>query len=1217
MKPIKLSIEGINSYAQKQTIDFSQLISRGIFGIFGKTGSGKSTILDAITLSLYGNIARGTKEFINSSCEKATVEYEFELGLGKEREVYKVSRRFKKKTSGDKVSSVSDYARLMKKNELGEYDVIDDGAKSVNSSIKEILGLEESDFLKSVVLPQGKFSEFLTLNGKDRRNMLERIFNLEEYGSELSKKLYREKKIVDNNINVLKARISEHSDVNEEMRVETKSKIEELTSLKKEEEKKLKIEKDIYDKYKYLNSLLKEQRENSKVLDDLIKKKPEIDKLENVLNLSDKVKDIIPEIEKFKKSTLEVERLKRDRDDLETKYAKSIDESKQFTKRFNEISLKKDKLVHILSSKKDIERIIELKLEMKSNCNEEDKTSKELEKRKKNLSEIGDKIVKNNEKINSIKLDIELLEKKIEENKVDKTYKTIVEEGFSLEKELSNIELEKSKQKNNISAEEKLIEELNIEKNNLSKEINTIGEEVANLQTKLKEIENIEVLSDEEMNSLSDKIINLDKEIIFAKDIEDNIDKLKSKIKENEKTIKNSDENKKNIQENINMLDIELNKLKEISDKFTIEQMSSSIRNIWMEHFSHGDSCPVCGSKVDNLVESEEVIGEDIEYKEQIIHLEKDREELNAECIKLETIIEYNKKAKIDLEGELKNHENNKGEKSVKSLMTDKDICEKYYEEQKIKKDDKSSKIDALKEKISTEENRIKDLEKESYGKESSINAKEENLETFLKMVEDIESRRYDILDKIEKIKIKSKISSFEEERILIKEKEEILEETQLNKSNKSSELEEIQNEKTKLESEKNSENTQCAILSEKNSTIKKKIDEIEISLKKIMEITDFDDLLNTVYDEKEDTATIINTQNNNISIIDSEVNSYKKLLSDIDIYCNNIAERYGVLKSDLEVANKNVETLDKKIGENKVELNLNEKQSKEYKEVVDLRIKTIGINSVEEVETAYLGENISEEYRVKIKDYNDLMIKIKLKISDIENKLDGNIIEDFTLSEKEDVYKSIEKVLENLRSELTKETYKLGDIEKRLEVVKEIHKELLSKEKEMDSILQLEKLLKGNKFVEYLSQIYLKNIVFDASQRLDQITNGRYSLEIDSNYLFVIRDNFNGGLRRSADTLSGGETFLTSLSLALALSSQIQLKGSAPLEFFFLDEGFGTLDSELLDTVMESLEKLHSKTMSVGIISHVEELKNRIPIKLIVEMDDANSTSVSRIELS
>ncbi|MDL0417928.1 SbcC/MukB-like Walker B domain-containing protein, partial [Clostridioides difficile] len=92
---------------------------------------------------------------------------------------------------------------------------------------------------------------------------------------------------------------------------------------------------------------------------------------------------------------------------------------------------------------------------------------------------------------------------------------------------------------------------------------------------------------------------------------------------------------------------------------------------------------------------------------------------------------------------------------------------------------------------------------------------------------------------------------------------------------------------------------------------------------------------------------------------------------------------------------------------------------------------------------------------------------------------------------------------------------------------------------------------------------------------------------------------------------------FLTSLSLALALSSQIQLKGSAPLEFFFLDEGFGSLDSELLEIVIESLERLHSNNLSVGIISHVEELKNRVPVKLLVSSSEAGIGSKVKIEYS
>ncbi|WP_420798663.1 SbcC/MukB-like Walker B domain-containing protein [Paenibacillus alvei] len=147
----------------------------------------------------------------------------------------------------------------------------------------------------------------------------------------------------------------------------------------------------------------------------------------------------------------------------------------------------------------------------------------------------------------------------------------------------------------------------------------------------------------------------------------------------------------------------------------------------------------------------------------------------------------------------------------------------------------------------------------------------------------------------------------------------------------------------------------------------------------------------------------------------------------------------------------------------------------------------------------------------------------------------------------------------------------------------------------------QLQSVFRGNAFVEFIAEEQLMQVSRAASERLKSLTKQRYALEVDSGGGFVIRDDGNGGIRRPVSTLSGGETFLTSLALALALSSQIQLRGKYPLEFFFLDEGFGTLDPELLDTVVTALEKLHSDRLSVGVISHVPELRARLARKLAV----------------
>nr|WP_262392463.1 SbcC/MukB-like Walker B domain-containing protein [Sporolactobacillus inulinus] len=114
-------------------------------------------------------------------------------------------------------------------------------------------------------------------------------------------------------------------------------------------------------------------------------------------------------------------------------------------------------------------------------------------------------------------------------------------------------------------------------------------------------------------------------------------------------------------------------------------------------------------------------------------------------------------------------------------------------------------------------------------------------------------------------------------------------------------------------------------------------------------------------------------------------------------------------------------------------------------------------------------------------------------------------------------------------------------------------------------------------------------------------MTHDRYVLEVDEQSGFIIRDNGNGGVYRPVSSLSGGETFLTSLALALSLSEQIQLRGNVPLQFFFLDEGFGSLDPDLLDTVVTALEKLHMRRLAIGVISHVPEMRERLPRRLIV----------------
>jgi exonuclease SbcC len=194
MKPITLEISGINSFSTKKIIDFSKLTEHGLFGISGETGSGKSTIIDCITLALYGEIPRygakgATPQFINLNCDFASVVFKF--SVGDEAVSYRISRTYK----FDKNKIVADRAMIERKTNETQIEILGNGKiNSVTAEVKKILGLSYEDFTKSVILPQGKFDEFLRLSGKERRTALERIFRLEKYGEALSKATSEKKK---------------------------------------------------------------------------------------------------------------------------------------------------------------------------------------------------------------------------------------------------------------------------------------------------------------------------------------------------------------------------------------------------------------------------------------------------------------------------------------------------------------------------------------------------------------------------------------------------------------------------------------------------------------------------------------------------------------------------------------------------------------------------------------------------------------------------------------------------------------------------------------------------------------------------------------------------------------------------------------------------------------------------------------------------------------
>ncbi|MBP4142126.1 hypothetical protein J3S90_09965 [Flavobacterium sp. P4023] len=175
MLPLKLSITGLYSYQKKQTIDFEELTNAGLFGIFGAVGSGKSSVLEAIGFVLYGETDRLNKtdkrayNMLNLKSDRANIEFEF---LNYQERKFKFVADWKRKKRFEETTSIERLA----------YEWKDEQWIPLNSAdATTIIGLTYENFRRTIIIPQGKFNEFLGLKGKERSDMMKEIFHLERF----------------------------------------------------------------------------------------------------------------------------------------------------------------------------------------------------------------------------------------------------------------------------------------------------------------------------------------------------------------------------------------------------------------------------------------------------------------------------------------------------------------------------------------------------------------------------------------------------------------------------------------------------------------------------------------------------------------------------------------------------------------------------------------------------------------------------------------------------------------------------------------------------------------------------------------------------------------------------------------------------------------------------------------------------------------------------
>ncbi|MGU8130003.1 SbcC/MukB-like Walker B domain-containing protein [Clostridium perfringens] len=1160
MKPIKLEVKGLNSFIDKQVVEFDKLTERGLFGIFGPTGSGKSTILDGITLALYGDIARKSSNYINTNCDGVYVSYEFQI-TGNEVKRYRVDREFKRdnKSGGirNKSSKIIDITG-------GVENVLEEKAKAVTSKCEEIIGLKLDDFMRTVVLPQGKFSEFLKLEGKERRNMLERLFNLRKYGDDLSSKLSLEIRKEKDKMNVLEGQLKGYEGVSEEalkakeeeikeINLSIKSKEDLLNKIKKEFEEAEKVwntQKELYDKRVEEESLVSRSEEIKS-----FKERVEISsKADNVIvfinNLEEILKEINKEDLKLNELNKKLEELTNLREENKLKFEEV---SKKKEEKLPDLRLKKEKL---LESQKEREILFQIKadgVKLKEAC------KKIFEDRSKCDTKLNS--IEENEK----KLNEELKEKeeRKEELFVHEEFKNKINSGLFILNSYEGLD----KQFNEIKSEEielkKYIKNLTEDKEKSEKDLKVKVESLSKTRGKL---ESLLKETPGDSNSILEKQIKLGE----YREKLNKYKEIKNSLEESLKSKNNFEEKLKAFENQKLLLEKEVRELKEYINKVKVEELAHKLR----ENLVDGECCPVCGSTHHELNKVEKINLEESNEKTTLLESKEEKlKELILEFSKIEATLEYeNKKIEelnisIEEVGEV-------NEERLKSLEEEFNTLKDKIEEFNLKKENLEKDLEKLKE----EKNNLKNIFNkaevilcEKIVREKEIASKIKELDKELKLKNsELNSIKNEL--KIEDIKLENELILKKEKEKNLLEKEIRILRTQLEESNK------IKDElREKRDALKEDYLSQKSLLDGKVEVYREKERMIKGSLKGLID-----------------------------EALPIEKIDIKGLLEDLQLEIDYIEKAYLNLSEEKEKLEKAFNNMNQEVAVTKERVNsLNLRKENEEKKV-NLALEEEGFKTILEVKEGILSKDEKEKLKTLIEEYDNNLIKVRANIELLIKKLNGKSLteEEWTrvLQEKNNTEKELKEV-EELKIRLVTES---ESIKKKLEEQRDILHIKAKQEHKLALLSDLEKLFKGKKFVEFIAANQLKYISIEASKKLKDITNGVYGLEVDENGKFIIRDYKNGGAERDASTLSGGETFLASLALALSLSSQIQLKGTAPLELFFLDEGFGTLDDNLLDVVMSSLERLHHERLSVGIISHVESIKNRVPVKLILTPAEA-----------
>ncbi len=343
----------------------------------------------------------------------------------------------------------------------------------------------------------------------------------------------------------------------------------------------------------------------------------------------------------------------------------------------------------------------------------------------------------------------------------------------------------------------------------------------------------------------------------------------------------------------------------------------------------------------------------------------------------------------------------------------------------------------------------------------------------------------------------------------------------------------------------------------------------------------------------------------------ESSVDAIESEKNDLINEYNRIEKVFTETLDALQQRSKQKDTLSGRLEANQQQLKQDKQSIETIQKQVTEQLDKSAFESLEEVRRILSEPMEVENEKQKVINFKEHLLRSESLLEQIQKEVGERIYEAEAHQKLMAELSSLKDLISQKNQEQGKITELLKKLQNDLKTQTLLRKGLEQLELRAENIKTMKSLFKASGFVNYISSVYLQNLCNAANDRFFQLTRQKLSLEITPDNNFQVRDFMNGGKVRSVKTLSGGQTFQAALSLALALADNIQKITESNQNFFFLDEGFGSLDKESLNVVFDTLKSLQKENRIVGVISHVEEMQQEIDVHLRIESTDEKGSII------